>query len=62
MGKAKDDGKGEAYVKMYVRIDPTLRLRFKSLAHLSGETMEGRLERLMRDDVKKNLAAVAAKN
>ena len=46
-------------IRMYFRIDPDVRDRFRALALLNGETMEGRADRLIREDIRDNLPAAA---
>jgi len=62
--KAKIDPlTGEPRVPMYIRIRPSVRLRFKAVAAASGETMEKRAERLFLEDIRRNrklLSGVAA--
>lgn len=44
-------------IKMYARVEPETRRAFKAVASLFGETAERRLERLMREDIARNLAS-----
>ncbi len=45
-----------ARIKMYARVKPETRKRFRAIAMLSGETMEHHLERLMEEHVARYLA------
>lgn len=54
MEDTKVDTNEDAKVKMYVRIKRRERALFKAVADISGEGMEERLCRLMREDVQAN--------
>lgn len=44
--------------RLHVRVAPRTHRQFKAIAHLAGETIEGRIERLMEEDIAANLDAL----
>jgi hypothetical protein len=52
--------KPDPRIRMYFRVKPETRQRFKAVAQLAGETTEGRLERLMLDDIVHHLPVTAS--
>lgn len=48
-------------IRMYFRVDPEIRKRFKAVANLRGETMEERIAYLLESDIKLHLPEQGAK-
>lgn len=51
MNEPSTGDKKDSLIKIYFRIEPEVREGFKAVARSKGQTMEGRLQRLLRRDV-----------